>query len=110
MSKKVDPNKIPGARRVGSLKELKDEFTKRVFGKTCEEVQAKRLCMTCEAEVTGFRDAISAKEYRTSGMCQACQDKMFGRSDWKYECAMCGKKVERPGFCRNARKGNLGRG
>lgn len=99
MSKKINLNKIPGAKKVGSLKEIKDAFTKQFFGATSEEVQAKQLCMTCQAEVTGFRDAISEKEYHISGMCQACQDEMFGHSDWKYKCEICGKKVERPGFC-----------
>jgi hypothetical protein len=28
-----------------------------------------------------FRDKLSAKEYYISGMCQACQDSVFGGSD-----------------------------
>lgn len=32
----------------------------------------------CGQVITGFRDAISEKEYTISGMCQACQDKVFG--------------------------------
>ena len=31
----------------------------------------------CGEEVTGFKDRLSAKEYRLSGFCQCCQDKMF---------------------------------
>jgi hypothetical protein len=29
--------------------------------------------------VTGFRDELSRKEFRISGLCQACQDKVFGK-------------------------------
>jgi hypothetical protein len=32
----------------------------------------------CGNDINGFRDAISAKEYTISGLCQACQDKIFG--------------------------------
>lgn len=32
----------------------------------------------CGQVITGFRDAVSEKEYTISGLCQACQDKVFG--------------------------------
>ena len=32
----------------------------------------------CGKPATTFRDALSAREYRISGLCQACQDKIFG--------------------------------
>lgn len=32
----------------------------------------------CGKPATGFRDALSAKEYRISGLCQGCQDAVFG--------------------------------
>lgn len=31
----------------------------------------------CGQPVTGFRDEISEREYKISGMCQACQDSFF---------------------------------
>lgn len=31
----------------------------------------------CGQPVTGFRDALSEKEYRISGLCQGCQDSVF---------------------------------
>lgn len=36
-------------------------------------------CALCGAKVTidSFKDTISIKEYGISGMCQACQDKVF---------------------------------
>ena len=49
------------------------------------------ICATCAKPPTEarsniklkaflFRDALSAAEYRTSGLCQTCQDKVFGVS------------------------------
>ncbi len=36
-------------------------------------------CMTCGHPDIDFRDALSVKEYTISGMCQRCQDEVFGR-------------------------------
>ena len=38
-------------------------------------------CMTCSCKditISSFRDELSVKEYTISGMCQECQDKVFG--------------------------------
>ena len=35
-------------------------------------------CPTCGTETTRFRNKVSLKEYRISGMCQECQDSVFG--------------------------------
>lgn len=34
----------------------------------------------CGWVITGFRDDLSAKEYAISGLCQECQDKIFGET------------------------------
>jgi hypothetical protein len=43
-------------------------------------------CITCEGEITSesFRDDLSKREYSISGMCQKCQDGVFGEPepDW----------------------------
>jgi len=38
------------------------------------------ICPVCKKEIKDedFRDALSKKEYRISGLCQECQDKAFG--------------------------------
>jgi len=36
------------------------------------------MCPTCQNEVKEFRNALSLKEFGISGMCQACQDSVFG--------------------------------
>ena len=38
----------------------------------------KGLCITCETKIEGFNNENSLKEYRISGMCQICQDSVFG--------------------------------
>jgi hypothetical protein len=35
------------------------------------------FCDWCKQEVLGFVDRLSAAEFRTTGMCQSCQDKAF---------------------------------
>jgi hypothetical protein len=37
--------------------------------------------MTCEGQASFFRDAVSEDEYRISGMCQDCQDSVFGTEE-----------------------------
>jgi hypothetical protein len=39
---------------------------------------AEASCVTCKGEANTFRDALSQKEYTISGMCQPCQDSVFG--------------------------------
>jgi DNA-directed RNA polymerase subunit RPC12/RpoP len=50
------------------------------FTKEIERADAG-LCTTCGSEVTGFDDALSQKEFGISGMCQTCQDKVFGSEE-----------------------------
>lgn len=52
------------------------------FDKEIDNVQQGK-CATCGKEIPAklmdeFRDAISVKEYYISGMCQTCQDEVFG--------------------------------
>jgi len=50
--------------------------------KSRTETIRKGLCMTCDRpklhRPAVFRDEISRKEYTISGMCQCCQDSVFG--------------------------------
>jgi hypothetical protein len=49
------------------------------FDKEVELVKSGK-CPFCKTEVNhdSFKDRQSAREYLISGLCQACQDKMFG--------------------------------
>jgi hypothetical protein len=54
-------------------------------GKDRVEVIASGDCLTCDEardlKATSFRDDVSRKEYAISGMCQSCQDDVFGHED-----------------------------
>jgi hypothetical protein len=47
-------------------------------GKSREQQIAAGLCMTCPGEAKVFKTDLDRSEYRISGMCQECQDKVFG--------------------------------
>ena len=55
-----------------------DLFISQVTGKSREIQLASALCMTCAGDATDFKDDLSRKEYSISGMCQTCQDNIFG--------------------------------
>lgn len=49
-----------------------------MMGKNRRDTILSRECMTCGADAIEFRDELSMREYSISGMCQKCQDKIFG--------------------------------
>tara|TARA_Y100000034_G_C6520199_1_gene223843 strand:- start:138 stop:320 length:183 start_codon:yes stop_codon:yes gene_type:complete len=57
----------------------KDIMKKMGFEKQVERVE-KRLCPFCQnaIRIEDFKDEISRVEYGISGLCQKCQDKIFG--------------------------------
>ena len=48
-----------------------------VFGRTAR-IEADE-CTTCGGPADAFRNARSEREYTISGMCQDCQDSVFGK-------------------------------
>jgi len=52
-----------------------------MVGKDRVETIEKGQCMTCDESADHFRNEISEKEYEISGMCQKCQDSVFGEED-----------------------------
>ena len=53
-----------------------EELLENMYGRTTA-IEGD-FCALCKKEVLEFRDALSEKEYRISGMCQHCQDEIFG--------------------------------
>jgi hypothetical protein len=54
------------------------------MGKSRVRTIANGECMTCDMigiTADSFRDELSIKEYTISGMCQKCQDSVFGGDD-----------------------------
>jgi hypothetical protein len=58
-----------------------DSVTGKVFGRTRTDSIGSGVCVTCGGEAISFRDEVSKKEYTISGMCQECQDSVFGTEE-----------------------------
>lgn len=55
-----------------------DTLTAHLFGKTRRGAIEKHECVSCDAANVEFRDTTSFREYSISGLCQKCQDTVFG--------------------------------
>ena len=53
-----------------------EQALENLFGRTTEIVQNK--CVTCSKDAIEFEDRLSRREYLISGMCQKCQNSVFG--------------------------------
>ena len=53
----------------------------KMFGRTSSIVANKCIKppLGCGEKITGFNDSLSEKEYKISGLCQDCQNKVFGK-------------------------------
>jgi len=58
-----------------------------------------RTCVFCSRPGIEFKTERARREYDITGMCQACQDDMFGDERWTDRCSRCGKRVPKPGLC-----------
>jgi hypothetical protein len=58
----------------------KDMMKAAGFGKQVERFEQGK-CVFCKKPIflNDFRNEISKREYGISGMCQECQDKIFGK-------------------------------
>jgi hypothetical protein len=59
------------------MKALQNEIAKEFFGRSATEAFIEAICVDCGKPIEGFRDEISEKEYRITGLCQKCQDSIF---------------------------------
>ena len=58
-----------------------DTLLTSITGRNRPAVVRADLCMTCGKAAVEFKDDISVKEYSISGMCQTCQDGVFGAAE-----------------------------
>ena len=42
------------------------------------KLREQKLCTFCKKDIGEFRNDLSRKEYKISGLCQKCQDSVFG--------------------------------
>lgn len=45
---------------------------------TRQAAASRGICVQCKQPVDEFRDMLSIKEWTISGLCQVCQDRVFG--------------------------------
>ena len=55
-----------------------NEFIKAATGLDCNQALATKICPMCKKPLGEFKDEISEREVRISGLCQKCQDEVFG--------------------------------
>jgi hypothetical protein len=55
-----------------------DDFLTEFTGRDRRATILARKCCTCEGDAEEFRNRLSEREYAISGMCQKCQDSVFG--------------------------------
>jgi hypothetical protein len=72
-----DKNEIPRDPPLASEKSPEIAgMLESLFGRTT--AIDKGICVSCHQPVGQFKDNLSYREYGISGLCQACQDKVFG--------------------------------
>ena len=55
-----------------------DQFAASTFGRSRSGSIQVDVCISCDKPAISFKDTLSAKEYSISGLCQNCQDDVFG--------------------------------
>ena len=66
---------------MNELEQAKEDMAMRLFGRSRSLAIAGGQCVKCGFPHnlrSDFRDALSHKEYGISGLCQCCQDSIFG--------------------------------
>lgn len=62
-----------------------EQFLSDMIGQSRVETIESDRCVPapigCGGDASAFRDALSRKEYSISGLCQKCQDEIFGSDE-----------------------------
>jgi hypothetical protein len=63
-----------------AIREMLDDLSKAITGRVASESIKEDICVRCGKPVTSnsFTDECSRREYRITGLCQVCQDQIFG--------------------------------
>ena len=63
---------------MNELDNAKEEMAFTLFGRSRVLAIAGKGCVKCGESAVDFRDELSRKEFGISGLCQGCQDGIFG--------------------------------
>lgn len=59
---------------------MNKDIIRRIFPDVVDQYESG-LCTSCRQPAGLFRDWLSEKEYKISGLCQRCQDEVFDLGD-----------------------------
>lgn len=65
-------------KRSPEVQKVIDNLSVSLCGKIQIEAEAAKICPTCGEPLGEFRNQSSMNEFKISGMCQGCQDSVFG--------------------------------
>ena len=65
-------------RTMNELDKTKEEMAFTLFGRSRTVAMSNGQCVKCGEFNLEFNDELSRKEYGISGLCQCCQDSIFG--------------------------------
>lgn len=71
-------NICPTCQKEIPMEQIVNQFAVETFGRSKSESIEKKICVTCGGKAGLFTSLQSVKEYKISGMCQKCQDKVGG--------------------------------
>jgi hypothetical protein len=66
---------------MNELEQTKEDMGFLAFGRSRTIALAGNECVKCGEFNLEFRDELSRKEYGISGLCQCCQDGIFGTEE-----------------------------
>ena len=66
---------------MNELNTIKEEMAFQLFGRSPSLCKAGGQCVKCGEFNLEFNDELSRKEYGISGLCQCCQDGIFGTEE-----------------------------
>ncbi len=58
-----------------------DNITQALFGRKRTDSIKQDICVDCGKPASEFNDELSRREFSISGLCQSCQDKVFGSDE-----------------------------
>ena len=61
-----------------AMQSFLDNLSLSMFGRARSLAQAGNGCVMCGKPAVKFDDKASEREYQISGLCQPCQNKVFG--------------------------------
>ncbi len=64
-----------------NVPEIRENLAFDVFGRSLKRSLVNCVCVCCKQEAVSFKDELSKREYKISGLCQKCQDGVFGSED-----------------------------